>query len=64
MKVKELIEKLQQFDPELGELASRAAEALVTGRLLQGYQIEPVPLLLLNHTGRFDHEGVGAGSEL
>jgi hypothetical protein len=29
----------------------------VTGRLLEGDEVEPVALLLFDHTGRFDHAG-------
>jgi hypothetical protein len=45
----------QQLDSELGELAGCTAEALVTGRLLQGYQVEPVALFLFDHTRGLNH---------
>jgi hypothetical protein len=45
----------EQFDPELGELSSGSAETLVTSRLLEGDQIEPVSLFLLDHARGFDH---------
>ena len=45
----------QEFDSKLGELAGCAAQALVTGWLLQGDQVKPVPLLLFDHTGSLNH---------
>jgi hypothetical protein len=32
----------------------------VSGRLLQGDQVEPVALFLFNHSGRFNHAAGGA----
>jgi hypothetical protein len=54
----------QKLDAKFGELSCGPAEALVSGRLLEGNQVEPVPLFLLNHTGRFDHALGRAGNGL
>ena len=45
----------EQLDPELGELPCSSAQALVTSRLLEGDQIEPVALFLFDHARGFDH---------
>jgi thiol-disulfide isomerase/thioredoxin len=52
----------EQLDAELGELAGRTAEALVTGRLLQGHQVEPVALFLFDHTRGLNHAGGSTSS--
>ena len=45
----------QKLDSELCELAGCPAEALVACRLLEGDQVKPVALLLLDHAGGLDH---------
>ena len=45
----------QQLDSKLGELACGSTQALMASGLLEGDQIEPIPLFLLDHSRSFNH---------